>query len=552
MILKNVSGTPWCADTGVESVALVLEDICVTIGDLASAPAAAVPTPARSQQDGTKAPALAVADVVTTPNNAAIINVPASLPAIILCAGPEAREASEALATAWRTADATTAISVEDAALTALTNAAKQRAQVVIAVECTADGCLGDDARGLAAQLQGAPPVIKAQLRQLRFALLSVAATDYGNAGERASANASRDQQARTTDLIRQTLATAGATCVASVALDLQDTDEVRLSALINDVRLSFSGGATGGLPASRPTVSPLATTPKTAPVGTPVLKIADTATELPAEVAGEPSDVLARFSFEADQAKVVDVRELRQSPKADQGLSTVEVSIEANDGLATYDLGGTLSVLPECDPDDVMKMLPVLGLTQIDLVKFITFVTAEGGDTLLKRPFPTPCTLGVALRQYCDLGRAPSKKMLSALCPKLKDEGARERISKLIANADSLKAVQSEELCLRMHEFWSLVGVTSIDLSDFLIHCSRQKAREFTIASSSKATPGVIKICVSLTSRVAADMTSMMQTLEAHGCLLPSNSLTPLSTTTRDRFFGMCSRWLTSRLKVD
>merc|ERR1740129_1229544 len=323
------------------------------------------------------------------------------------------------------------------------------------------------------------------------------------------------------------------------------------LSALINDVRLSFSGGATGGLPASRPPVSPLATTPKTAPVGTPVLKVADTATELPAEVAGEPSDVLARFSFEADQAKVVDVRELRQSPKADQGLSTVEVSIEANDGLATYDLGGTLSVLPECDPDDVMKMLPVLGLTQIDLGKFITFVTAEGGDTLLKRPFPTPCTLGVALRQYCDLGRAPSKKMLSALCPKLKDEGARERISKLIANADLLKAVQSEELCLRMHEFWSLVGVTSIDLSDFLIHCSRQKAREFTIASSSKATPGVIKICVSLTSRVAADMTSMMQTLEAHGCLLPSNSLTPLSTTTRDRFFGMCSRWLTSRLRV-
>jgi len=42
-----------------------------------------------------------------------------------------------------------------------------------------------------------------------------------------------------------------------------------------------------------------------------------------------------------------------------------------------------------------------------------------------------------------------------------------------------------------------------------------------------------------------------MMQTLEAHGCLLPSNSLTPLSTTTRDRFFGMCSRWLTSRLRV-
>jgi len=42
--------------------------------------------------------------------------------------------------------------------------------------------------------------------------------------------------------------------------------------------------------------------------------------------------------------------------------------------------------------------------------------------------------------------------------------------------------------LCLKMHEFWPLIGVSRLDLEDFLVHCPRQKPREFTIASSPKA----------------------------------------------------------------
>lgn len=455
----------------------------------------------------------------------------------ILCAGAEAKEAGEALVAAW--GDST--VSVEDGSLTGLVNAAQQRVQVVLAVECTADGSLGDATRGLAAQFSAAPMAMKVQLRQLRFALVAVAATDFGNAGERATASSSLAELTRAAAPISKVLTMTGAVCVGSHSLDLQDTVESTLAELASSIRKGFA--AAKGSPAATAPGGVSAST--AANYGTPILKMGAPGSSLPVESQGEPSDVLARFYFEAQTSKVVKVKELRQKPNPGEGLSTVEVEIEASGDLKGYTLGGTLSLLPENDPADVNEVLKLLSLSEADLSRPITFVPKEGSNYKVKRPFPTPCSLGDALRRFCDLGRAPTKKMLQAMHPTLPSDEIKEAVSKILADPEALKLLHSASLCCRMHEFWFLLGLKSgLEPSEFLLHCPRQKPREFTIASSPKASPDRITLCVSLTNSQTSDFEAVSALLSKIGC--PS-----VSSSARGRFFGTCSSWLSQRLKI-
>merc|ERR1719375_1889741 len=101
-----------------------------------------------------------------------------------------------------------------------MAGAARQQTHVVLVVDCSADG-LSDGARGLAAQLSGAPTALQAQLKKLKFALLTVVCTDVGNAGERANANAARAEIARAVEPVSRSLTKYGANCVAASTLDL-------------------------------------------------------------------------------------------------------------------------------------------------------------------------------------------------------------------------------------------------------------------------------------------------------------------------------------------
>merc|ERR1719454_2833720 len=109
------------------------------------------------------------------------------------------------------------------------------------------------------------------------------------------------------------------------------------------------------------------------------------------------------------------------------------------------------------------------------------------------------------------------------------------------------MKLLQSSSLCCKMHEFWALLGITSLDLCGFLLNCPRQKAREFTIASSPKAAPGKISLCVSLTSHDQPDLGTIFKAL--HERNLPSPDAEAPSR--GRRFFGVCSTWMNCRLKV-
>lgn len=449
----------------------------------------------------------------------------------ILCAGGEAKEAGEALADAWPGGNAV----VEDASLAAIGAATGAKEQVVLAIECNGDG-LCDEGAGIARQLGNAPMAIKTQLRSLRFSMLAVASTEYGNAGERANANAVTSQISGAVEPVMQALQKVGAGCVGKGCLDLQNADEKLLGGLCAEFQKGFQQG--------------LQEPAKDLPFGTPKLKMADSIGALPAECKGEPAEVLCKFYFEADKTKITKVRELRQKPNAQEGLATAEVELEASGELKNYALGGTLSVLPESDPADIEACMALLGVKPADLKMAITFSPKEGpSHAKIKRPFPTPCTLGQALSRYCDLARTPSKKMLQAMQPKLEGQAA-EHVAKILADADALKLLHASPLCCKMHEFWSLLGVTSLPgaLEAFLLNCPRQKAREFTIASSPKAAPTKITLCVSLTSHGLPEGGKTLQQLRDMGCL-PKDTKLPAEDSRR--FFGQASSWLATRLKA-
>jgi len=470
-----------------------------------------------------------LADIVQAPT----ANPPAAVPrTVLLCTGTEAREAAAALAKVMPRC------SVEDAALVSMAGAARNGTQVVLVVDCNKDG-LSDGAAGLSAQLSQAPAALQAQLRKLKFVLLTVAFNKGG---------LDKADIAKAVEPVSKSLEHFGANCAASPCLDLKDINADTVSNLCETVKVAF------GMDLEKPKTPMLRAQPDPVvedpnfvepPAGTTVVRMAPSITGLPDEVKGEPADVVSRFYFEAEEGKVLKVRNLRQEDELVKGLSTVEIEVEAKGKLAEYSAGGTFQLLPENDPEDVQKMLPLLGLQAVDLEKLLTF--AVGAGVKHKLPFPTPCTLGKALSLYCDLAKPPTKKMLAALQPCLQDSEAKDRLEKLLKDEETLKSLQSPALCCRMHEFWACLGVDKLDLCEFLLHCTRQKAREFTIASSSKAVPGKIALCVSLTSHEQAELSDVFKVLQEKGFTSP-NAQTPSRS---QRFLGIASNWINTRLKV-
>merc|ERR1712094_70433 len=122
------------------------------------------------------------------------------------------------------------------------------------------------------------------------------------------------------------------------------------------------------------------------------------------------------------------------------------------------------------------------------------------------KQPFPCPCTLRTALMRYCDLRRAPSRRMLFALRPSLELE-VQQKIDCLLADEAAMQIIQDEELEWTQYEFWKAIGAKHLDLAAFLWTCPRQRAWPLTIASSPSVTPGQVHACVSLVSHPAVPL---------------------------------------------
>eukprot|EP00929_Paragymnodinium_shiwhaense_P051693 TRINITY_DN25971_c0_g1_i1.p1 TRINITY_DN25971_c0_g1~~TRINITY_DN25971_c0_g1_i1.p1 ORF type:complete len:887 (-),score=234.91 TRINITY_DN25971_c0_g1_i1:225-2786(-) len=288
-----------------------------------------------------------------------------------------------------------------------------------------------------------------------------------------------------------------------------------------------------------------------------PVFCMAQTVAGLPPEATGQPADVLARFYFQAEKAKVSKVQQLRQAPSLDDGLSTMQVDLACGScpGVrAGYASGATLELLPENSAQEVAAMLPLLGISEAakpgdigDLDCCITFSPPAGvnGTYELKRPFPTPCQLRDALTRYCDLRRAPSRQMLRALQSSFEPD-VKARIGKLLADPAAFRLVSDEALGISQFEFWTGIGAERLDLGKFLLHCPRQRPRNFTVASSPAALPEEVQICASLVSHEAFDLEEAVTWLQQRGVFAPGCQLPPRE----ERWYGLCSHWLCTRLK--
>merc|ERR1719305_1131143 len=109
------------------------------------------------------------------------------------------------------------------------------------------------------------------------------------------------------------------------------------------------------------------------------------------------------------------------------------------------------------------------------------------------------------------------------------------------------MKIIQNRTLEITQREFWDMVGVDRLDLGTFLLHCPKQRPRPYTIASSPEAHPACIHLCASMATRSASTLDSAVALLQAKG-VFSSSSKVPQRP---DRWFGLCSQWMCSRLRT-
>eukprot|EP00441_Pelagodinium_beii_P040513 CAMPEP_0197643688 /NCGR_PEP_ID=MMETSP1338-20131121/16912_1 /TAXON_ID=43686 ORGANISM="Pelagodinium beii, Strain RCC1491" /NCGR_SAMPLE_ID=MMETSP1338 /ASSEMBLY_ACC=CAM_ASM_000754 /LENGTH=865 /DNA_ID=CAMNT_0043216967 /DNA_START=38 /DNA_END=2633 /DNA_ORIENTATION=- len=272
-----------------------------------------------------------------------------------------------------------------------------------------------------------------------------------------------------------------------------------------------------------------------------PLLRCVEICKPLSPTTGLQPVDALSKFYFQASAAKVSRVVELRQKAAIANGESTVhiEIDVSGNDSLKNYAAGGTLEILPQNCPGDVEELLPLLGLQAADLNHVVELPAGSA-----KAPFPMPCTLREALTLYCDLRRAPSRRMLLALKSRL-EPNVRDSVDRLLSDELAMRILQDEGLGWTQCEFWAAMGVQRLDVGAFLLHCPRQRSRPYTIASSPCATPDQIHVVVSLLGRPVMQLDEAVKVLMTKG-VLPSQCRVSRSGLS----YGVCSKWMCSELK--
>ena len=168
---------------------------------------------------------------------------------------------------------------------------------------------------------------------------------------------------------------------------------------------------------------------------------------------------------------------------------------------------------------------------------------------SLLRKPFPAPCTVHTALSLYCDLVAFPHKNVAKRFIPFVQDAVDQEALSVLVKDLEAYRVFSEGRLTLK--DFMELFPC-DIDLSTFVQICPRQKNRPYTIASSSKEDSTRIGICVSMVQQTAKPLAAVLAELESKGFQVPKAAgyLQRLGQEDR-RFRGLCSEMLCMRTSL-
>lgn len=206
------------------------------------------------------------------------------------------------------------------------------------------------------------------------------------------------------------------------------------------------------------------------------------------------------KYYFTAPECEVICNRELR-SPE--DGGSTRHVEIDLSSSGLTYHTADNLAVLPE-NSDEVVEA--ICSSQGYNADEYFILESGDGAESKFKHMFPTPCTIGDALRRYCDVQGIPRHSAVSALIPYVTDEAQRAWVERITEKANRpMFKVSIEEAGRSLCDLLAAGGELSsckIPLADFLSMVPRLQPRYYTISSSSALHPTAVHITVALTEK--------------------------------------------------
>ena len=209
--------------------------------------------------------------------------------------------------------------------------------------------------------------------------------------------------------------------------------------------------------------------------------------------------EIGARKLLGALDGKIVEMRDLRQK-NTDTGR-TLHIELELPQGVS-YETASNLVLYPENSEEAVRTVCDkILGL---DVAQKFSLSTNKrfAKNRNIKKPFPSPITVGDYLRKYIDLQGVLKKTTLKALAELLTKEAhpnAKKYLEDLILPKNRLKY---NALIKNKYGILDLLLEQNITLKlEELIDIGSQiQPRYYTIASSSLVNPSRVAICLSMT----------------------------------------------------
>ena len=149
------------------------------------------------------------------------------------------------------------------------------------------------------------------------------------------------------------------------------------------------------------------------------------------------PLELVTKQYLSGKDVKIKSIRELRQkySTKFDDGShideteggSTLEITYDLEGTGLSYKSATNLALFPENPIDDVKLCAEILGFDTDAIFSFKPNPNAQSKrSTAAKHPFPTPVSVGEALRKYVDLRGTMRKKLLTDLISHAKTDSVK------------------------------------------------------------------------------------------------------------------------------
>jgi sulfite reductase alpha subunit-like flavoprotein len=196
----------------------------------------------------------------------------------------------------------------------------------------------------------------------------------------------------------------------------------------------------------------------------------------------------------EAWVKSVTDMRQANERSSSGQVLGRcLEVEVELPEGM-TYETAGNLGIFPENDPESVDVMLSSLNLYGNEVFRLNRTDTPGS----VKLPCPNPISVRDFLSRFIDLHGKLKPSVIKKLAKFATDPDTQAALNQLLEKGSRAMADFNTKKfgLVNIFQHYNI----SIKLDQLIEVSTRIPARYYTIASGSKASPSMIKICVSLT----------------------------------------------------